>query len=356
MIRRSRRDPVLQAKGVLKKFRQGSQLAIAMTAFLLFAVPPSDAQVEDDSAIEQASGFFRSMLDSLLAFLPKLMIASLVLLLGWLLHRGLKALLKSRLKSWQRLNAASTLVTLAVSLLTLGVALSALAGDVNALLGSIGLVGLALSWALQVPIESLTGWVLNSFRGYYRVGDRVQVGDVSGDVFHIDALTTTVWQTDSGHAGESSQPTGALVTFPNSEVLRANIVNYTADFRYVWDEIEIGVANESDLKYTIDVIRRTATALIGEQMKGPAQTYRELLRSHKLDYEVGEVPAIYVYPTDSWIQIVIRYIADVRTRRSVATRLFVEISDELAKPVHADRIFTGYPRSQVQNVTRSDAK
>ena len=32
------------------------------------------------------------------------------------------------------------------------------------------------SLPLQTPIESFTGWLLNSFRGYYRVGDRIEVG------------------------------------------------------------------------------------------------------------------------------------------------------------------------------------
>jgi small-conductance mechanosensitive channel len=72
--------------------------------------------------------------------------------------------------------------------------LSVLAGDVRAVVGSVGLLGLAASWALQTPIESFTGWLLNSFRGYYRVGDRIAVGDVFGDVYRIDVLTTTVWE------------------------------------------------------------------------------------------------------------------------------------------------------------------
>jgi hypothetical protein len=105
-----------------------------------------------------------------------------------------------------------------VWLLGTGIAVSVLAGDIRAMLGSVGLVGLALSWALQTPIESFTGWLLNSFQGYYRVGDRVQVGDVFGDVYAIDFLSTTLWELGSAErpgAVHADQPTGRLITFPN---------------------------------------------------------------------------------------------------------------------------------------------
>ena len=70
----------------------------------------------------------------------------------------------------------AALMRIGLFLLAIAAGLSVIAGDATALLGSIGLIGLALSWALQTPIESFTGWVLNAFRDYYRPGDRIEVG------------------------------------------------------------------------------------------------------------------------------------------------------------------------------------
>lgn len=96
---------------------------------------------------------------------------------------------------------------------------------------------------------------MNSFRRYSRVGDRIAVGDV----YRIDVLTTTVWEADgSGQSVVAARATGALITFPNWEVLRSNIVNYTRDFPYVWDEVTINVANESDLGYAARITAATA--------------------------------------------------------------------------------------------------
>ncbi|HSI91807.1 MAG TPA: mechanosensitive ion channel domain-containing protein, partial [Adhaeribacter sp.] len=127
--------------------------------------------------------------------------------------------------------------------------------------GSLGLIGLALSWSLQTPIESFTGWLLNSFQGYYRIGDRIKVGEVFGDVYRIDFLTTTVWEIGSpyyqGGYVNAEQATGRMVTFPNNEILAGTVTNLTRDFPYVWDELIVSVANESDLKLAREALETT---------------------------------------------------------------------------------------------------
>ena len=141
-------------------------------------------------SVEEATTTIRSLVRGTYRILPKIGIAIVLLLLAALLTRFVRPVLRRLLASFDRAEAISALVGIAIWLLALGAALSILAGDARALLGSVGLFGLALSWALQAPIESFTGWLLNSFRGYYREGDRILVGDVFGDVYKIDFLTT----------------------------------------------------------------------------------------------------------------------------------------------------------------------
>ena len=120
-----------------------------------------------------------SLLENFLAFLPRLMMALGLFMLAAVAVRIASVVLNRALGAWQRTTAVTRLVVyLAASI----AALTVLAGDVRTVVGSVGLLGLAASWALQTPIESFTGWLLNSFRGYYRVGDRISVGDVFGDV------------------------------------------------------------------------------------------------------------------------------------------------------------------------------
>jgi hypothetical protein len=242
-----------RARTRLRRFRQGSTLAVALTALLLLvagvsedtagqepapAAPEEAAPADSSLALEEAGTTLRDLLVGFYGFLPKIALGLVILAAAWLVSRLVRAALRRTLPGWERVEAVSAVVTIAINLGAVVVSLSILAGDAAALLGSVGLIGLALSWALQTPIESFTGWFLNSLRGYYRVGDRIEVGDVFGDVYRIDVLTTTVWEAGGpGKAVAGAQPTGAMITFPNWEVLRSNVVNYSREFPYVWDEL-----------------------------------------------------------------------------------------------------------------------
>jgi small conductance mechanosensitive channel len=146
---------------------------------------------------------------------------------------------------------------------------------------------------------------------------------------------------------EGAQATGAMITFPNWEVLRSNIINYSRDFPYVWDEVVVGVANESDLEYTMGVLKQVARRVLGDVMDEPAEQYRRLLAEARLKFDVEEEPSVFLSTTDSWTNCTIRYLVPARSRRRWATKLLLELSKELSRPEHRGKIFSGYPRQEV---------
>lgn len=337
---------------------------MALTALLLFIggvpgetageqdqpdVPVEAASTDPGIALEQAGGTLRDLLLGFYGFLPKIAVALVLLGIAWLVATALRSTLRKALGQWERTEAVSAVTTIAVYLAAMVIAMSVLAGDARALLGSVGLIGLALSWALQTPIESFTGWFLNSLRGYYRVGDRIEVGEVFGDVYKIDVLTTTVWE--AGGPGKSvagAQPTGAMITFPNWEVLRSNIVNYSRDFPYVWDEVTVAVANESDLAYTARILEAVADRLVGEQMATAAEQYRDMLLRARIAFDVEERPRVFVAGADAWTNCTVRYLVHARKRRRLASDLNIAFATVTADPEHQGRIVPAYPRTEIK--------
>jgi small conductance mechanosensitive channel len=370
------------AQGRLKKFRQGSLLAVAITGLflLLWGMPegvpgqqtptaPADTaavasepvpgsatgattvdttRADPGRSVEEATSTVRRFVLDFTTLLPKILIALVLLVAAGVIVRLVRAVLRRVLGQWERADAATAMAGILIWLLAFGIALSVIAGDTRALIGSVGLLGLALSWALQAPIESFAGWLLNSFKAYYRVGDRIAVGEVFGDVYRIDFMNTTVWEAGGPEKPvQGAQPTGALITFPNSEVLRSNIVNYTRGFPYVWDEISIGVTNESDIGYAMRVIAGVARETIGPTMQGPVDTYRALLDQEGLSYDVADEPQVYIMPTDSWTDITVRYLVNARERRKWSSALHLRISEEFAKPEHRERLSAAYPVQRI---------
>jgi len=60
----------------------------------------------------------------------------------------------------------------------------------------------------------------------YNVGDRVAIEDTKGDVIAIDLFVTKLWEIN-GELVTSNQPSGRMITVPNSAVLSSHVFNFT---------------------------------------------------------------------------------------------------------------------------------
>lgn len=372
------------ARRSLRGIRQASIVAVAITGILLLSLglddveavetapvvgqtqveesrpqpepgeapPPLDPGEMVDEVLGEARLAAISLWDAFVRNLPRYIVAGLVLLFAGLLTRALRPLLRRALGQWERAQAFTALAGVMIWLMALGIAVSILVGDVRALVGSLGLIGLALSWALQTPIESFTGWLMNGMRGYYRVGDRVAVGEVMGDVFRIDFFTTTVWEIGGpGRQGgfvNAEQPTGRMITFPNHEVLTGSIVNFTRDFPFVWDELTIPVGNGSDLGHAMEVLRGVAEKIVGEGMAEPAAAYETLLRQRRLESSVPRGPQVFVSLADSWTELSVRYLVHARERRIWKSHLAKAATEAFNDAAREGRIKSADPRHQVR--------
>jgi small conductance mechanosensitive channel len=360
------------ARQRLQRFRRAPLLAVAITGLILLfwftntapleALGQEVAQVEQQpaapqpipdpaTAVEEAAGTVRDLVLGAYAMIPKIIVALVIMVIAWILTRIARGIFRRMTPNWSRADAAGALSGVIIFLIALGAALSVIAGDARALVGSVGLAGLALSWALQTPIESFTGWLLNSFQNYYRVGDRIEVGEVFGDVYRIDILTTTVWEAGGpGKPVQGAQPTGALITFPNSDVLRANIINYTREFSQVWDEVTFNIAAESELAYAARFIEDVARRVVGPAMAMQAAEYQRLLERKGLAFDVAVSPTVFISLADAWVNMTVRYLVDARARRRWASELVMAVSTEVASPEHRGRVILATPRTQVQLV------
>ncbi len=187
---------------------------------------------------------------------------------------------------------------------------------------SLGVVGFAVTFALQQPLFSLAGWAYIVAKQPYRVGDRVAIDDAKGDVVSVDLFVTTLWEIDGGLV-TSNQPSGRVITVPNSVVLSSHVYNYSwGGFPYVWNEIGLQVAYETDLEFAIDTLRTEADAVIGDEMAGRVARYRERLRETPVELEVQDRPSVNVVQKESWVELRLRYLVHPRRGQRVKNELY----------------------------------
>ena len=98
---------------------------------------------------------------------------------------------------------------------------------------ALGVAGAGIAFALQEVIASFAGWLAIMFGGFYKTGDRVQLGGIKGDVMDIGVLRTTIMETGEWVDGDLYN--GRIVLIANSFVFKAPVFNYSGDFPFLWD-------------------------------------------------------------------------------------------------------------------------
>ena len=120
---------------------------------------------------------------------------------------------------------------------------------------SLGVVSLILGIALQNPIASFFAWVYILLRRPYSVGNRVKIGDATGDMIDVGYFDTTLWEFNGDYlSGDHSS--GRVIRFANLKVFSEYIFNYFWPlFPYIWNEIKFYVAHKSDLDSVGETVR-----------------------------------------------------------------------------------------------------
>jgi small conductance mechanosensitive channel len=172
-------------------------------------------------------------------FAPLTVVSLIILLVFWLLSRGVATLARSTLR--QRLSSP-LLVDIAARALALPVILIGiylvlqLAGLTRlavTVLGGTGLVGIVLGLAFRDIAENALASILLSVRNPFRAGDWIQLGDYQGIVQNLNMRTTILMTLDGNH-----------VQIPNSLVFKSVITNFSTNpGRRAEFHVGIGYAN-----------------------------------------------------------------------------------------------------------------
>src|SRR6266404_5175836 len=192
---------------------------------------------------------------------------------------------------------------------------------------SVGLASLVLGLAVQTPMTSFLGWIYILARAPYRVGDRIKIGDATGDVIDVSYLDTTLWEF-GGQYLSTDHPSGRLIKFPNEKVLDELVYNYSSPlFPYIWNEVKFQIGYNADLEFIASTMQKITEEELGKEMLKRVQTFRELLARTPVDeLDVHEHPrVIFRVGENTWLEAIVRYLVAPREAGRVKTRLIKKL-------------------------------
>ena len=180
----------------------------------------------------------------------KLLGAVLVLVIGLLIIRLVMSLVKKTLVKSKLEKAAHTLILslarVAMYILLALSAASALGIDVTGVVALASVLTLALSLALQNMVSNVIGGFTILSTHPFRSGDYVEIAGQSGTVEEINMTYTRLATVDNKH-----------ISIPNSAVVAAQIINYSAaPTRRV--DVNVSASYESSVEQTLEALRTAA--------------------------------------------------------------------------------------------------
>jgi hypothetical protein len=252
----------------------------------------------------------------------KLIFSLLILVLMVVVQRGLRDLLRRRVKDPAQVRTLYMLARNAVFVVGgVGILFVWLGAGSNFSV-AMGILGAGIAFASQEVIGSFAGYVNIVTGNLFRIGDRVQIGNVVGDVMDISILRTAVMEI--GEWVHADQYTGRIVTVANRVVFSDPVFNYTQHWRYLWDEIMVPVTYDSDWRRAGELMLEHGREYTS-RFHVHAQAELRALMEHYPVHEATVEPMLYIVMTDNWIEMTLRYVVEAHARRQVKGQLHHEL-------------------------------
>ncbi len=240
----------------------------------------------------------------------------------WTIIKILKRNLFSKIKDNEnryRAKKVSTFIGYILTIILLAVIYSDKLGGFTV---ALGVAGAGIAFALQEVITSFAGWLAILFGGFYRTGDRVQLGGIKGDVMDIGVLRTTVMEIGQWVDGDLYN--GRIVLIANSFIFKEPVFNYSGDFPFLWDEIKIPIQYGSDYDKVKEILLTVANSITDDVSELSVERWRVLQRKFRLEDAQTE-PVVSLIANDNWVEFTLRYIVIYKKRRVTKTILFTNI-------------------------------
>jgi small-conductance mechanosensitive channel len=186
-----------------------------------------------------------------------------------------------------------------------------------------GFITAGIAVALQTIILSIAAYFFLIGRYGVRVGDRVTVSGVTGDV--IDIGLVRVFLMELAGTGIDLHPTGRVVVLANSALFSTTpLYKQLPGTDYTWHEVFVSMAADADTAKAESVLLAAVNGVYGGYRQSMERQHGDLERI--LDYKTDlPVPSGHVRFTDAGLEVVIRYPAEIRRMSQIDEQVTLQV-------------------------------
>jgi small-conductance mechanosensitive channel len=138
-----------------------------------------------------------------------------------------------------------------------------------------GALGVGIGFGLQNVTNNFISGIIILFERPIKVGDRIEVGDINGDVYSISMRSTTVITNDN-----------ISVIVPNSEFINSQVINWSHNDRRVRFKFPLGVSYSEDPERVRKLVLEVANEHPGVLDEPEADLWFEGYGDSSLDFNL----------------------------------------------------------------------
>jgi small-conductance mechanosensitive channel len=212
----------------------------------------------------------------------------------------------------QSLLVRRIVVTAAMSM----VVVFSLVSELGSLATFAGFITAGLAVALQNVILSVAAYFLLVGKYGVHVGDRVQIGTVTGDVMDVGLVRLHVME-----VRPDGLPTGRVVAFSNAVVFsNTNFFKQLPGSSFAWHELKLTLAPDTDYRIAESRLREAVNEVFEEYRAQIERQHVEMAQN--IGIAVGQPrPEIRIHLTESGLEMLVRYPVPLQQAAAVDDRI-----------------------------------
>ncbi len=216
-----------------------------------------------------------------------------------------------------------------VWILIVAIAASTFATELGSLATFAGLITAGLAVAMQSVLVSIVGYFFLIGKYGVRVGDRVQIGNVTGEVIDMGLVRMHLMEL-SGQPALS--PTGRVVAFANSIIFQASggLFKQIPGVNLAWHEITLVLPAAADYATIKEELLAAVTRVISDYRDDILRQAREIQKASS--NETGEPqPQVQLRFAASGVDAVVRYPVQLSLAAEIDERVSRELLGVVSK-------------------------
>ncbi|GAC1668789.1 MAG: hypothetical protein NVS9B2_12410 [Steroidobacteraceae bacterium] len=182
----------------------------------------------------------------------------------------------------------------------------AFASELGSIVTFAGLITAGLAVAMQSVLVSIVGYFFLIGKYGLRVGDRVQIGDVTGEVIHLGLVRLHLMEL-GGHG--LLGPTGRIVAFANSIVFQVSsgLFKQIHGVNFVWRELTVSLPAGIDYTAAKEKLGAAVTAVLKDDCEEIARQTKELQKATASSSSGDAQPRVQLNFSATGVEAHIRY-------------------------------------------------